>query len=70
MSWSCRSKTLLTTILCILSLQIHLAQAVSEAQKEKYPEFASLLGGFGYEWEPYEVKTEDGWHLTIFRVLP
>lgn len=23
---------------------------------------------YGYEWEPHEVKTEDGWHLTMFRL--
>ena len=22
----------------------------------------------GYSWEPYEVETEDGWTLTLFRI--
>lgn len=43
--------------------------AVSEAVKEAYPEFAKYLGELGYEWEAHEVKTEDGWYLTLFRVL-
>jgi len=23
---------------------------------------------YGYEWESHDVKTDDGWHLTMFRV--
>ena len=26
------------------------------------------MSKYGYEWEPHKVKTEDGWHLTIFRI--
>ena len=44
------------------------ARAFSEADKKAYPEFDELLGGYGYDWEAHEVKTEDGWYLTLFRV--
>ena len=23
---------------------------------------------FGYDWEPHNVETEDGWYLTVFRI--
>ena len=26
------------------------------------------MKAFGYDWEPHEVETEDGWYLTIFRI--
>ena len=35
-------------------------------QEEKYPEFNAVMKEYGYEWTPYEVVTEDEWHLTLF----
>ena len=37
-------------------------------QEEKYPEFDAVMKLHGYEWTPYEVVTEDEWHLTLFQV--
>ena len=37
-------------------------------QEEKYPEFNAVMKEYGYEWTPYEVVTEDEWHLTLFQV--
>ena len=33
-----------------------------------YPEFEELIGAHGYTWEPYKLKTQDGYHLTMFRI--
>ena len=27
------------------------------------------MAPYGYDWETHEVKTCDGWHLTMFRIL-
>ena len=35
---------------------------------EKYSDFASLMDSLGYAWEAHEVKTEDGWNLSMFRI--
>ena len=44
---------------------------LSNATKtEDYPEFAEFLDNGGYDWEPHQVKTEDGWYLTLFRIKP
>ena len=40
-----------------------------ETDKEKYPDFADLLGWYDYDFEAHEVKTEDGWYLTLFHIL-
>ena len=45
------------------------AFGASDAEKKAYPEFASQMEVYGYEWEARPVKTEDGWHLTIFRMI-
>ena len=37
-------------------------------EEEKYTEFKELIGAHGYTWEPYKLKTEDGYHLTMFRI--
>ena len=37
-------------------------------EEEKYTEFEELIGAHGYTWEPYKLKTEDGYHLTMFRI--
>ena len=34
----------------------------------KYKDFADDMKYWGYTWEPIEVKTDDGWTLTTFRV--
>ena len=44
--------------------------AVTEWKVAAYPEYAAVLETYGYDWEPHEVKTEDGWYLTIFRIKP
>ena len=36
---------------------------------EMYPEFDKTLGPLGFDWEPHKVKTADGWHLTMFRIV-
>ena len=35
---------------------------------EKYAEFADLMERLGYAWERHEVKTADGWNLSMFRI--
>ena len=35
---------------------------------EKYAEFADLMDRLGYAWEKHEVKTADGWNLSMFRI--
>ena len=54
----------------LLSLQGFLAFAknVSKEDAENYPEFADILSYFGYAWEAHPIVTDDGWHLTLFRV--
>ena len=42
---------------------------MTKAQEEKYEDFNLSVKPYGYDWEPHEVKTDDGWHLTIFRVI-
>lgn len=44
--------------------------AATEEEKKAYPEYEEILADLGLDWEPHEVKTEDGWYLTLFRVLP
>ena len=33
-----------------------------------YADWARPMEKYGYSWEPHEVKTEDGWTLTLIRV--
>ena len=33
-----------------------------------YPDMSDAMDIFGYDWEPHEVETEDGWYLTMFRI--
>ena len=44
--------------------------AATEDEVAAYPEYAAILENYGYDWEPHEVKTEDGWFLTVFRIKP
>ena len=47
-----------------------MSEVVPQEEKEKrYPEFAKLLNEkYDYDWDAYEVKTEDGWYLSVFRI--
>ena len=40
--------------------------AQTDEQKKQYKKFH--VSNTPYAWEPYKLKTEDGWHLTIFRI--
>ena len=43
----------------------------SAADRTKYPEWASAMEDFEdeYGWQPYEVTTDDGYILTLFKVF-
>ena len=38
------------------------------ADPDKYQRWAEGMTKWGYTWEPYEVTTEDGFVVTLFRV--
>ena len=31
-------------------------------------DFATIMGYAGYTWESYEVATDDGWNLALYRI--
>ena len=37
--------------------------------KRTFKEWSDLMDTLGYAWEPHSVLTEDGWTLTVFRIL-
>ena len=45
------------------------AQAACEADHEKFPSFSEAIDQFEYDWEPYTSTTEDGYQLTMFRLM-
>ena len=45
------------------------ADGASDADIAAYPDFAAKMDEYGYAWKAHKVKTEDGWHLTIFRMI-
>ena len=48
---------------------VGIARAASKQERESFPEFAQLLDGYNYDWETKQVKTADGWHLTLFHLI-
>lgn len=42
--------------------------AATTAQTEEFVEFSEILDTYGFDWSPHEVKTEDGWYLTLFHI--
>ena len=57
----------------VRALQLMLAREYENehaglSQHEKYYDFANLMNQTGYFWEAHEVKTEDGWDLSMFRI--
>ena len=41
---------------------------VVSGQDESYPRFASIMDWYGYDWETFEVHTEDHYIITTFHV--
>ena len=56
-----------TALLAMTAVELGFAQDAQD-QNERYPEFAELMNQAGYTWEAHEVKTEDGWNLSMFRI--
>ena len=55
---------------CTLSMLSYVASGTaSEQDKADYPRWQKKLEDEPYEWQAYKVKTEDGWNLTLFRLL-
>ena len=57
---------LLGAALCTALLNT--ALAATKKEEEALPVIAKVLADF--DWEPHEVKTEDGWYLTVIRIKP
>ena len=58
------SRVLITAALAALSY----ADGHGQEDETKYPRWAAAMETEGYTWEPYEIVTDDGWHLTLFRI--
>ena len=39
-----------------------------DEDQSSVPEWSELMAGIGQDWEMYNVETEDGWTLTLFRL--
>ena len=52
-----------------LVLIVFINNVMSQSWKETYPEFDAVASRSGLDWEPHTVETEDGWSLTIFRII-
>lgn len=44
------------------------AEEAEEEFRERFEYFAAEIAHWGYEWQPYEVTTRDGFKLTLFRI--
>ena len=44
------------------------AHAATDEEKAKYPHFELQMGIYQYDWEPFEVTTDDGYILTLMHV--
>lgn len=52
----------------ILALSATVVKAQTDDQQQKYSDWAGALNLFRYDWMPYEVKTEDGYTLTLMNI--
>jgi len=43
-------------------------EAATDAQKQQYSMFSTQMGIYGYDWDPYNITTEDGYTLTLMNV--
>ena len=50
------------------ALLAFVAQAQTQDEKDKYPEFAADMEWWGYTWEAFEVTTDDGYILANFHI--
>jgi pimeloyl-ACP methyl ester carboxylesterase len=50
------------------ALALSMADAATEHHKHQYKSFASAIGQFEYDWEPFTTTTDDGYYLTMFRL--
>ena len=58
------AKALFTSALLALSTHA----ATDEDDKKYGPDWTTMMNAFEYDWTPYEVKTEDGYTLTVMNV--
>ena len=41
---------------------------MQDSKSEEYPAFSEFAYWVNVDWEPYEVQTEDGWLIPVFRL--
>ena len=42
--------------------------AMKDIDRAYFADWSQVMDDKGLTWEPHQVKTEDGWFLTIFRI--
>ena len=63
-------RTFLATLLAVISCSEDIfANAQSSVDTQDYSDFEAIAYWAGVDWEPYLVETEDGWLITVFRLL-
>ena len=50
------------------ALAVTASATPTQAEIDKYPEWAAIMTTEGYDWEAHTTKTGDGWTLTLFRI--
>ena len=53
----------------LATLAVMAQAALAQEDKANYEHFAAMVAKTGWNWEPYQVTTEDGWNLTLFRIF-
>lgn len=55
-------------LIAAVAVSVFTANAQSTEDRIKYERWNNVMDLQGYTWEPYEVETDDGWLLTLFRI--
>ena len=50
------------------AMALSTVEAATEHDKHLYKSFATAIGQFEYDWEPFTLTTDDGYYLTMFRL--
>ena len=55
-------------MLYLVAVSLNGCLAASDIERAYYADWAEVCDYLGLTWKPYQVKTEDGWYLTMFRI--
>ena len=64
-----KSFSIVALVIVTMLINIQTTKALTKEQKHHYADWTDIMAYYKYNWEPYIMRSEDGYDITLMRVF-